>query len=80
MLPRTDRLASQLIQIEELMDGETDADTLQKLSAAHARIFSAWQVLSGTPNPGARKAGRKDKPAPIQPEPLPVQDAPKAQP
>jgi hypothetical protein len=31
------------------------ADELQKLSATHARLFHAWQVLTGTPNPGSRR-------------------------
>lgn len=71
--PQSVQLSKQLRQIEELMDGEKDADTLQKLSAAHARLFSAWQVLTGTPNPGSRKAngkGRSVAPA-INPEPAP---------
>lgn len=53
--PQSERLAKQLVQIEDLMDGETDGDALQKLSAAHARLFNAWQVLTGTPNPGSRR-------------------------
>lgn len=72
--PQSARLATQLRQIEELMDGEKDADTLQKLSAAHARIFSAWQVLTGTPRPAtARGQARRQAPsiAPIGPASTP---------
>lgn len=68
--PQSVRLAKLLEQHEALMDEETDADTLQKLSAAHSRIFSAWQVLSGTPNPGSAKGRAKPKAPMIQPEPI----------
>lgn len=59
--PQCERIAKQLDRIETMMDKEKDADTLQKLSAAHARLFNAWQVLTGTPNPGSRrvKSGAK---------------------
>lgn len=63
--PQSLKIAKQIGDIEDLMDGERDADVLQKLSAAHARLFSAWQVLTGTQNPGSRKAGStRPKPAP----------------
>ena len=40
----------------EMMRKSKDADEIQKLSAAHARLFKAWQVLTGTPNPGSRRS------------------------
>ena len=74
MLPRTEQLAAQLEEIEGLMRGEKDADTLQKLSAAHSRVFSAWQVLSGTPNPGSAKS-RVKRSAGHSVEPLTMSDS-----
>lgn len=53
--PQTERLALQIERIEEMMGKTSNADALQKLSAAHARLFNAWQVLTSTPNPGSRK-------------------------
>lgn len=53
--PQSERLANRLEQLEQLMDGETDGDTWNKLSSSYAKIFSAWQVLTGTPNPGSRR-------------------------
>lgn len=53
--PQSERLANRLEQLERLMDGETDGDAWNKLSSSYAKIFSAWQVLTGTPNPGSRR-------------------------
>jgi hypothetical protein len=53
--PQAERLASQVKQLEDLMDGETDADVLAKLAGAHSKLFATWQVLTGTPNPGSRR-------------------------
>lgn len=66
-----------LAKVASLMDKATDANEWLKLSAARANLFREWQVLTGTPNPGARKAGRNAKPAPIQPEPIPANEGPK---
>jgi len=57
--PQTTRIQEQLARIEYLMSKTKKPDALQKLSAAHARLFSAWQVLTGTPNPGARRGKSK---------------------
>jgi len=63
--PQSERLALQLERVERLMDKTSNADTLQKLSAAHARLFNAWQVLTETPNPGSRRVkSRSIRPAP----------------
>ena len=51
--PQSERLALQIERVERMMEKTADADELQKLSAAHARLFNAWQVLTGTPNPGS---------------------------
>lgn len=53
--PQSERLALQIERIEEMMAETKDADELQKLSATHARLFNAWQVLTATPNPGSRR-------------------------
>ncbi len=62
--PQSQRLAQQIERIQAMMDKTADADELQKLSAAHARLFNAWQVLTGTPNPGSRRGkGVRQAPA-----------------
>ena len=53
--PQSTALAKQIKQLEDLMDGETDADVLAKLAGAHSKLFATWQVLTGTPNPGSRR-------------------------
>jgi hypothetical protein len=66
--PQTERIARQIARMEEMMDKTKDADELQKLSAAHARLFNAWQVLTGTPNPGSSKPSRnREQRQPVQP-------------
>jgi hypothetical protein len=63
--PQIIRVQRQLEQVADMIDDATNADELQKLSAAHARLFNTWQVLTATPNPGSRKAGStRPKPAP----------------
>ncbi|MEI9866388.1 MAG: hypothetical protein WDN00_17900 [Limisphaerales bacterium] len=60
--PQSERLALQIERVEQMMEKTNDADTLQKLSAAHARLFNAWQVLTQTPNPGSlRPRGKKPR-------------------
>ena len=54
--PQSERLAGQIRRIEGLIEGTDDAVELQRLTAAHAKLFAAWQVLTETPNPGNRKA------------------------
>lgn len=63
-------LAKEMKRLQGLISETDDADTIAKLSGALERQFKMWQVLSGTPNPGARKAGRTPKPAMVQPEPI----------
>ena len=80
--PQSERLAQQIERVEHLMQKTDDADTLQKLSAAHARLFNAWQVLTETPNPGSRRARSKPSRPPMPtfaepvitttPEPIPA--------
>lgn len=53
--PQSERLALEIERVLAMMEKEKDADRLQKLSATHARLFNAWQVLTGTPNPGSRR-------------------------
>jgi uncharacterized protein YdiU (UPF0061 family) len=53
--PQSERLALEIERVLTMMEREKDADRLQKLSATYARLFNAWQVLTGTPNPGSRK-------------------------
>lgn len=45
-----------------MMTKETDADRLQKLSATHAGLFIAWQILTRTLKPGAHRAKRGSSP------------------
>jgi hypothetical protein len=73
-----DRLSKQLEDLEKLMDGQEDADTLQKLSAAHARLFDAWMVLTGTPRPGVRKTQRERNARHIAPSPISDPETPQA--
>jgi len=54
--PQSERLARQIERIERLIDETDDAVELQRLTSAHSKLFSAWQVLTETPNPGNRKA------------------------
>jgi hypothetical protein len=82
------RLTALLRAIEEQMNGGElkqlpGADVLAKLAQAHDRLFRAWQVLTGTQNPGNRKPTRADRkplvtlPAPqgiVVSLPAPVQD------
>jgi hypothetical protein len=73
--PQSERIARQIERLEGMMDKSKDANELQKLSAAHARLFNAWQVLTGTPNPGSRRA-KSPKPAYVQVEPIAPQPTP----
>ncbi len=57
--PQSERLALEIERVLAMMEKEKDADRLQKLSAAHARLFRAWQVLTETPNPGSRRVRNK---------------------
>ena len=49
------RLNGQLARIEEMMEGINDGKELSFLANAHAKLFAAWQVLTGTANPGSRR-------------------------
>jgi uncharacterized protein YigA (DUF484 family) len=59
--PHSESLALQIERVERMMEKTTDADTLQKLSATHARLFNAWQVLTATPNPGSLRHKSKSQ-------------------
>jgi hypothetical protein len=64
---QSDRLALQIERIEQMMEKTTDANTLMKLTTAHARLFSAWQVLTATPNPGSRRVkGQRPASMPVE--------------
>ena len=54
--PQSERLALEIERIVQMIEKCKDPDSLQKLSMAHARLFKAWQVLTGTPNPGSRRS------------------------
>jgi protein subunit release factor B len=62
--PQSERLALEIERIVQMIEKCKDPDGLQKLSATHTRLFKAWQVLTGTPNPGSRrsKQGRPQAP------------------
>ncbi len=57
--PESEELAVELRRLRVLISETDDPDDLQKLTAARSRLFSEWQVLTGTPNPGARKTQRR---------------------
>jgi hypothetical protein len=61
--PQSERLSKQISQIEAQMSKTSDGSELSKLASAHDKLFRAWQVLTGTPNPGSRR-GRQDRPRP----------------
>ncbi|MGC9943543.1 MAG: hypothetical protein ABSE48_17080, partial [Verrucomicrobiota bacterium] len=70
-MPQCERIALQIERVEQMMEKTSGADELQKLSATHARLFHAWQVLSATPNPGSWRG----KPRPRQfPHAMPIYD------
>lgn len=72
--PQSERLALQIERVEQMIENCKDPDSLQKLSAAHSRLFRAWQVLTETPNPGSRRVrGGLRRPEPPRPG-LPLQD------
>lgn len=77
--PQCEQVADEMKRLQGLIADTEDADTIAKLSAALERQFKMWQVLSGTPNPGARRSSKRDKPAQIQPEPIAAQ-APQIEP
>ena len=68
--PQSERLALEVERVLTMMEKEKDADRLQKLSAAHSRLFRAWQVLTETPNPGSRRV--KGRPRPPMPMCFPI--------
>lgn len=52
-------------QVAKLLNCSTeDTDTLERLSATHARLFKAWQVLTATPNPGSLRPRKSQRPEP----------------
>jgi len=73
--PQSERLALEIERIVQMIEKCKDPDGLQKLSAAHSRLFRAWQVLTETPNPGSRRVkGRPSRPpwptcVPLDPAP-----------
>ena len=77
--PEQQALASQMRKILELMEKTDDAGELSQLSSAYDKQFKAWQVLTGTPNPGSRrsKQGRPQAPTAVPMEPTnPPQNPP----
>jgi hypothetical protein len=73
--PQSERLALEIERIVQMIENCKNPDGLQKLSAAHSRLFRAWQVLTETPNPGSRRvrggARRQEPPMPTPQEPPP---------
>jgi uncharacterized protein YdiU (UPF0061 family) len=75
--PQSERLALEIERIVQMIEKCKDPDSLQKLSAAYARMFKAWQVLTGTPNPGSRKSRGQRPAAPeVHRTPLPTPQEP----
>lgn len=68
--PKLAIVEAELSRVAKMMSSCEDASDYHKLANARGTLFKEWQVLSGTPNPGARKAGRTPKPAMVQPEPI----------
>lgn len=68
--PQSERLALQIERVEQMMDKTKDPDALQKLSATYARLFNAWQVLTGTPNPGSRRVKSNSRPSAPMSQPI----------
>jgi hypothetical protein len=74
--PQSERLALQIERVERMMEKTTDADTLVKLTAAHTRMFKAWQVLAETPNPGSFRHRPKSRRPPPLMAAFPLEPAP----
>jgi len=74
--PQSERLALEIERVLAMMEKEKDADRLQKLSAAHARLFRAWQVLTETPNPGSRRVRNKPPRPPMPAFAAPLEMSP----
>jgi hypothetical protein len=68
--PQSERLALQIERVEQMMERTKDPDALQKLSATHARLFNAWQVLTATPNPGSLRHRGRGRPVFVLAEPV----------
>jgi protein subunit release factor B len=78
--PQSERLALQIERVEQMMDKTKDPDALQKLSATHARLFNAWQILTGTPNPGSSRNRGSRQSEPALPAPTPQKNLPEIEP
>ena len=76
--PQSERLALEIGRIERMMEKCNDPDDLQKLSAAHSRLFKAWQVLTETPNPGSVRVKGRPRRVLLMPvdEVPPISEAP----
>ncbi len=69
--PQSEHLAREIERIVQMIEKSKDPDGLQKLSAAHSRLFRAWQVLTETPNPGSRRVkGGSSRPPMPRPQPI----------
>lgn len=55
------KLWRQVDKLRRLISREDDPQKLANLTVAHSRLFSSWQVLTGTERPGTR---RSNKPRP----------------
>jgi hypothetical protein len=67
--PQSERLAEILKGIEDDLLKTKDYKKRNALASAYDKLFSKWQVLTGTPNPGARrgKGNQRDQPPIAQP-------------
>ena len=65
--PQSEMVAQEIERLLDMMSKSKDADTIQKLSSARSRLFSEWQVLTATPNPGSLKS-RRHRPSPTDDE------------
>lgn len=56
---RLSRVRAQLDKLDEMIANETDAQTLDRLASAQARLSVQEFALSGRPMPGSRRPGRE---------------------
>jgi hypothetical protein len=70
--PQSEEIAEELSRLLGLMRKTSDADKLQKLSAARSRLLAEWQVLTGTPNPGSQRRSSRPNRQQSDAQPQPV--------
>lgn len=75
LLKRIVTLRTQLAQLAQLLENETDSLKWHRLSSAQHRIAEEERVLSGRPTPGQAKSGRQRAVEPIALAPVRVAPA-----